>query len=100
MIHYALINIFGWILAILFVIFSILSVRREFAPKIGNLIWIILGIATISYGVYVLSVKEILKAVFPHKHYSIGGWIAISLGLILLLSALWSQRKGKKGKES
>lgn len=99
MIHYALINIFGWILAILFVIFSILSTRRGFAPKLGKIIWIILGIATISYGVYVLSVKEVFREVFPHERYSIGGWIAISMGIVLLLIALWSQRREKKGKE-
>ena len=97
---YAIINILGWVLAILLGIFCILSAKRKLEPKIIKIIWTIFGIAAISYGVYILSVKEILGEVFPHKHYSIGGWIAISIGIIFVLTVLWSLRKDKKRKES
>jgi hypothetical protein len=99
MIHYALINIFGWTLAVIGVIFAILSERGRIAPRLGNIIRIFFGIAFISYGIYVLSVKEILREVFPHERYTIGGWIMISFGLILLLISLWIQKNGKKGRE-
>jgi uncharacterized membrane protein len=98
--QYAIINILGWVLAILFGIFCILSAKRKLEPKIIKIIWTIFGIAAISYGVYILSVKEILGEVFPHKHYSIGGWIAISIGIIFVITVLWNLRKDKKRKES
>jgi hypothetical protein len=98
--QYAIINILGWVLAILFGIFCILCTKRKLEPKIIKIIWTVFGIAAISYGVYILSVKEILREVFPHKHYSIGGWIAISIGIIFLLTILWNLMKYKNGKES
>jgi uncharacterized membrane protein len=98
--QYAIINILGWVLAILLGIFCILSTKRKLEPKIIKIIWTIFGIAAISYGVYILSVKETLREVFPHKHYFIGGWIAISIGIIFVLSVLWSLRKDKNRKGS
>lgn len=98
--QYAIINILGLVLAILLSIFCILSIKRKLEPKIIKIIWTIFGIAAISYGIYILSVKEILREIFPQKNYSIGGWIAISIGIIFVLTVLWSLRKDKNRKES
>jgi len=97
---YVIINILGWVLAILLVIFSILSAKRRLEPKTIKIVWTIFGLAAVSYGAYILSVKKTLGEVFPHKDYSIGGWIAISIGIIFLLAALWSIRRDKKRKQS
>jgi hypothetical protein len=93
--HYAIINILGWVLVILLGIFCILFAKRKLKPKILRIIWTIFGIAAIAYGVYILSVKEILRELFPQKHYSIGGWIAISIGAVVLISILLGLRKYK-----
>ena len=93
--QYAIINILGLVLAILMCIFSILSTKRKLKPKIARIIWTIFGIAAVAYGSYILSVKEILREVFPQRHYSIGGWIAISIGAIILISILLDLKKNR-----
>lgn len=97
--QYAIINIWGLTMAILLCFFSILSAKRKLKPKITRTIWTIFGIAVISYGTYILSVKEIVGKVYPQKNYSVGGWVAISIGIIFVLTVLWSLRKDKNGGE-
>lgn len=97
---YAIINILGWVLAILLGIFSILSAKRRLEPKTIKIIWTIFGLAAVSYGGYILSAQKTLREVFPHRHYSAGGWIAISTGIVFILAVLWSIRRDKKRKQS
>jgi hypothetical protein len=96
--QYAIINVFGLAMAILLCFFSILSAKHKLKPRIVMTIWTFFGIAVISYGIYILSVKEILRKIYPQKNYSIGGWVAISIGIILLLTVLWGLRKDKNTK--
>jgi uncharacterized membrane protein YccF (DUF307 family) len=98
--QYAIINILGLAMAILLCFFCILSVKRKLKPKIIRTIWTFFGIAVISYGAYILSVKEILGKIYPQKNYSIGGWVAISFGIVFLITGLWGLRKDKNTKKS
>ena len=98
--QYAIINILGLVMAILLCFFSILSAKRKLKPKIIRTIWTFFGIAVISYGAYILSVKEMVEKVYPKNNYSIGGWVAISIGIIFLLTGLLGSRKDRNTKKS
>ena len=87
------------ILAILMGLFAILSTKRKLKTKTAGIIWTVFGIAAIAYGFYILSAKEALKEIFPYKHYSIGGWIAILIGAIILVSMFLVLNKNEKGKD-
>ncbi len=98
--QYAIINILGLAMAILLCFFTFLSAKRKLSPKIIRTIWTFFGIAVISYGIYILSVKEIVEKVYPQKNYSIGGWVAICIGIIFLLIGLLGSRKDRNTRKS
>jgi ABC-type transport system involved in cytochrome c biogenesis permease subunit len=98
--QYAIINILGLAMAILLCLFSILAAKRKLKPKVIRIIWTFFGIAVISYGAYILSVKEIVGRLYSQKSYSIGGWVTISIGIIFLLVGLFGSRKDKNTKKS
>lgn len=92
---YILMSVFGSVFGLVIVIFSILYAKGKLKPRTFKIIRAILGIVMVAYGVYLLSVRDILKSVYPEKHFSVGGWIAISIGAIVLISILLGLRKNR-----
>ena len=91
---YILMSVFGSVFGLVIVIFSILYAKGKLKPRTFKITRTILGIVMLAYGVYLLSVRDILKSVYPEKHFSVGGWIAISLGIIIVfLPFLWKLRE-------
>jgi high-affinity Fe2+/Pb2+ permease len=95
LIPYALMNVFGSFLALVVLIFYILFRRGKVKPKILKTVLVIFAVVMLSYGIYQLSVADMLRTVYPGKYYTTGGWIAISLGIITLIPILWGLRKNK-----
>jgi hypothetical protein len=61
------------------------------------MILVIFAILMVAYGVYQLCVADLLRITYPGSYYTVGGWIAIFLGIILIVRILWGSRK-KGGK--
>ena len=93
LIAYALMDVFGSFLALAMVIAYILFKRRKLGPRIFKMILTIFAILMLAYGIYQLSVADLLRTAYPKTYYTVGGWIAISLGIIILLPILWGLRK-------
>jgi hypothetical protein len=100
LIPYALMNMFGSVLVLVFFIFFILYEKGKVETKTFRMIFIVFAILVLAYGVYQLSVADLLRKVYPGKYYTAGGWIAISIGIIILFRILFGLRKNinRKGK--
>ena len=77
-------NILGIFLAFVMMIFYILYEKKMLTAKVMTRIWTIFGITGIAYGIFVLSIERIIREVYPER-YSIGAWIIISCGIIILM---------------
>ena len=88
-IPYQLMSIFGSFLALVVVILYIFYRRGNLKPKIFKMILAIFAIIMLVYGVYQLSVAELLQKVYPGKYYIAGGWIAISMAIVIFISILF-----------
>jgi len=93
MIPYTIVNLGGIGLAIVWVIFYILYAKGKLRPKTFHIIRAILGVVMMVLGFYVLSVVDTLQRIYPQKHYSVGAWIVIVLGILVLLSFFWRVSK-------
>jgi hypothetical protein len=86
---YAIINLEGTGLVIVWVIFYILYAKGKLGLRTFRIIRATFGGVLIVFGLYVLSVVDVLQRIYPQKHYSVGAWIAIALGILILLSFFW-----------
>ena len=60
----------------------ILYAKGKLKPKTFHIIRAIFGFVMIVLGFYVLWVIETLQRIYPQKHYSVGAWIVIVLGIL------------------
>jgi hypothetical protein len=96
LIPYALMNIFGSVLALVIFIFYILHERGKLEPRIFKMIMATFAVLMLAYGVYQLSVADLLRKVYPGKYYAVGGWVAVSIAIIILISILWGFKKDRR----
>jgi hypothetical protein len=95
-IPYTIINLGGMGLVIIWVISYILYAKGKLRSKTFHIFRAIFGAVMIVLGFYVLSVADTLQRIYPQKHYSVGAWIVIVLGILVLLSFFWRDRKSGK----
>jgi len=95
LIPYTLMNMFGSVLALVMFIFYIFHERGKLGPRIFRIILAIFATLMLGYGIYQLSVADLLQKVYPGKYYTVGGGIAISIAIIILVSILLGFKKNK-----
>jgi hypothetical protein len=93
-------NVFGSFLVLVMIILYILFKRGKFRTGAFKVVLAVFGTLMLGYGIYQLSVAELLSRSYPGKYYTAGGWIAISLGIIALLPIAWNLRKNRNGTKS
>ena len=82
---YFTITILGSAVALAMIIFWVLYEKGKLKPKVMEVVYACFGITMIGFGVYALFMKEILREAFPEEHFSVGAWIVISIGIIILI---------------
>ena len=88
-------NVFGSFLVLVVLIFYFLHKKGKLRPQIFKMILAIFAILMVAYGVYQLSFASLLRVVYPGSYYTVGGWIAIVLGIIVIISILWGSKKNR-----
>ena len=99
LIPYTLVNMFGSVPVLVLFIFYVLHERGKLGPKTFKIVLAIFAMAMLAYGIYQVSVADLLQKVYPGKYYTVGGGIAISIAIVILISIFlgFKKKKGKRG---